>query len=53
MMAQPYWLSAENTQPVTKLTLYLLNANNESFAEMLADAIDEMIEWKTNSTRNA
>lgn len=49
MTAQPYWLSIDmNAKPVTKLTLLVLNAKNKEFAEMLAGAIDEMAENRTN-----
>jgi hypothetical protein len=34
MTAQPYWLSSDmDRQPVTKVTLRVLNAKNEAFAE--------------------
>lgn len=42
MTVQPYWLSIDKRQPATLITLYELNAKNTAFAEMLADAIDEM-----------
>ena len=42
MTAQPYWLSPDNEQPVTKVTLHELTTKNEAFAEMLAESIDEM-----------
>ena len=46
MTAQPYWVSGEK-KAVTKVTLYELTAKNEAFAEMLAEAIDEMAEHKS------
>ena len=43
MTVQPYWVQWEPTsRPLTKVTLYQLTATNEAFAEMLANAIDEM-----------
>lgn len=43
MTVQPHWLSFEShRQPVTKVTLRVVNAQNRAFAEMLAAAIDEM-----------
>ncbi len=48
MTVQPYWLSSDSEQPATKLTLRLLNAKNEAFAEMLADSIDEMADQRAN-----
>ena len=42
MTVQPYWLSQDNEQPATKLTLYELSPKNEEFAELLAGSIDEM-----------
>ncbi|MCA9930038.1 MAG: hypothetical protein KC419_16255 [Anaerolineales bacterium] len=42
MTVQPYWLSPDKEQPAAKVTLHELTAKNEAFAEMLADAIDEM-----------
>jgi hypothetical protein len=43
MTVQPHWVQRDpNSQPVTKVTLYELSAKNEAFAEMLAEAIDEM-----------
>lgn len=41
MTVQPYWRSGD-MEPVTKVTLHKLTAKNEAFAEMLAEAIDEM-----------
>jgi hypothetical protein len=49
MTAQPYWLSPDREQPATRLTLYVLNAKNEAFAEMLADSIDEMADRRANN----
>jgi hypothetical protein len=49
MTVQPYWLSPDNKQPVTKLTLYELTAKNEAFAEMLAESIDEMANQRANN----
>jgi hypothetical protein len=48
MIAQPYWISLERARPYTKLTLYKLTAKNEAFAEMLAEAIDEMEELRSS-----
>ncbi len=49
MTVQPYWLSSDmNLQPVTKVTLRVLNAKNKAFAEMLADSIDEMADQRAN-----
>lgn len=44
MIVQPYWLSSDSEQSATKVTLHVLNAKNEAFAEMLADSIDEMMD---------
>lgn len=54
MIVQPYWLSSDmSLQPVTKVTLRILNAKNKAFAEMLADSIDEMADQQTNSREKA
>jgi hypothetical protein len=53
MIAQPYWLSSDIKQPVTKVTLRVLNAKNKEFAEMLADSIDEMAEQRVNGQEKA
>ena len=43
MTVQPHWLSMDMTQqPVSKVTLRVLNEKNKAFADMLADSIDEM-----------
>lgn len=42
MTVEPYWLSQENEQSVTKVTLFELTAKNEEFAALLAESIDEM-----------
>lgn len=41
MTVQPHWVSPDK-KPVTRVTLHTLNAKNMEFAEMLAEAIDEM-----------
>lgn len=48
MTVQPHWLSFENKQPATKVTLRVLNAKNKAFAEMLAASIDEMADQRAN-----
>ncbi|MCB9418937.1 MAG: hypothetical protein H6667_03990 [Ardenticatenaceae bacterium] len=53
MIVQPYWLSSDITQPVTLVTLRILNAKNEAFAEMLAESIDEMAEQRANGGEKA
>ena len=53
MTVQPYWLSPDSEQPVTKVTLYELTAKNEAFAEMLADSIDEMADRRANNESDA
>ncbi len=52
MTVQPYWLSHESKQPVTKVTLYEVTAKNKAFAEMLAEAIDEMDEERSGRVTN-
>ncbi len=47
MTVQPYWLSGD-LQPVTLVTLHVLNAKNQAFAEMLAEAIDDMAVQRAN-----
>ena len=47
MTVQPYWVSFDREQPATKVTLKIMTAKNEAFAEMLADSIDEMAEQLT------
>ena len=47
MIVQPYWLSPDIEQ-ATKVTLRVLNAKNKEFAEMLAEAIDEMADQREN-----
>lgn len=43
MRVQAHWLSQDMVkQPVTKVTLSVVSEKNRAFAEMLADAIDEM-----------
>lgn len=42
MTVQPYWLSVDRPDSVTKVTLRLLNEKNKAFAGTLADAIDDM-----------
>lgn len=53
MIVQPYWLSMDMKQPVTKVTLYELTAKNEAFAEMLAESIDEMAYQRANGRKKA
>ena len=54
MTVQPYWLSSDiNLQPVTKVTLRVLNAKNKAFAEMLADSIDELADQRANGREKA
>lgn len=54
MIVQPYWLSSDmDRQPVTKVTLRILNAKNKAFAEMLADSIDEMADQRANGREKA
>lgn len=54
MTAQPYWLSSDmDRQPVTKVTLRVLNAKNKAFAEMLAESIDEMADQRANGREKA
>lgn len=44
MTVQPYWLPSDiSPKAVTKVTLQLLTAKNNEFAEMLAVSIDEMV----------
>ncbi len=52
MTAQPYWLSGDKG-PVTKVTLYELTAQNEAFAEMLAESIDEMANQRVKNGKEA
>jgi hypothetical protein len=50
MTVQPHWVQRDpNSQPVTKVTFYELSAKNEAFAEMLAEAIDEMANQRANN----
>jgi hypothetical protein len=42
MTVEPYWLSFDSEQSVTKVTLHELTVKNKAFAEMLAASIDEM-----------
>jgi hypothetical protein len=51
MTVQPHFLSYDREQPATKLTLQLLNAKNTAFAETLAEAIDEIVDQRTNSAQ--
>lgn len=53
MTVQPYWLSFDSEQPATKLTLHILSAKNEAFAEMLAESIDEMADQRANDREKA
>lgn len=54
MTVQPHWLTNDmSTPPVTKVTLHKLTDKNEAFAEMLAEAIDEMAEQRANSQGKA
>lgn len=54
MTVQPYWLPSDmNPKGVTKLTLRVLNAENTAFAEMLAEAIDEMAEKRASGGEKA
>jgi hypothetical protein len=53
MIVQPHWLSIDMKQPVTKVTLRVLNEKNKAFAEMLADAIDEMAEERAGARQKA
>ena len=54
MTVQPYWLYSDvNQQPVTKVTLRVLNAKNIEFAEMLAASIDEMADQRANGREKA
>ena len=46
MTAKPYWLSSD-LPSCSKVTLSVINAKNEAFAEMLANSIDEMAEYKS------
>lgn len=48
MTVQPYWRS-NDMKPVTKVTLHKLTPKNEEFAEMLAEAIDEMAYQRANT----
>lgn len=52
MTVQPYWLSGD-LQPATLVTLRILSAKNEAFAEMLANSIDEMIAQQANGREKA
>ncbi|MCB8986047.1 MAG: hypothetical protein H6659_19615 [Ardenticatenaceae bacterium] len=52
MAVQPYWRSGD-MQPATLVTLYVLNAKNEAFAEMLAESIDEMMEQRAHDREKA
>jgi len=52
MIVRPYWL-ADYMQPATLVTLQELNAKNEAFAEMLAEAINEVIDQRVNSQEKA
>lgn len=49
MIVEPHWLSYESKQPATKVTLRVLNAKNKAFAEMLAEAIDEMADQRVHN----
>lgn len=49
MIVQPHWLSYDSKKPATKVTLRVLNAKNKAFAEMLAEAIDEMANQLTKN----
>jgi hypothetical protein len=40
-------------QPVTKVTLRVLNAKNKAFAEMLAESIDEIADQRANGREKA
>ena len=53
MIVQPHWLSYESEQPATKVTLRVLNAKNKEFAEMLAEAIDEMADQLAENQNTA
>ncbi len=52
MIVEPYWLH-NNAPPATLVTLRVLNAKNKAFAEMLADAIDEMADQLANNREKA
>ena len=43
MTVEPFWVSAD-MKPATKVTLHLLNQQNQAFAFKLAEAIDAMAE---------
>ena len=47
MTVKPYWLSGD-IQSVTLVTQHGLTAKNQAFAEMFAEAIDEMAEQRAN-----
>ena len=53
MTVQPYWLTIDNQQPATLVTLRILNAKNEAFADMLAASIDEMAAQRASSQEKA
>lgn len=53
MNVEPYWLSMDNQQAATFVTLRILTAKNEAFADMLAEAIDDMVAQRTNSRETA
>ena len=53
MTVQPYWLTIDNQQAATLLTLRILTAKNEAFADMLAASIDEMAAQRTNDQEKA
>jgi hypothetical protein len=49
MNVEPYWLSMDNQQAATLVTFRVLTAKNEAFADMLAKAIDDMIDQRSNA----
>lgn len=54
MTVEPYWLSSDMAQqPVTKVTLRVLNAKNKEFAEMLAESIDNMADQRAHGREAA
>jgi hypothetical protein len=53
MNVEPYWLHMDNQQAATLVTLRVLTTENEAFADMLAEAIDDMVEQRANVQEKA
>jgi hypothetical protein len=53
MTVQPHWLSYDNVQPATKVTLGVLTEKNLAFAGKLAVAIDEMADQRADGEKAA